>query len=944
MRSRLASLASRWRATQTQIRSSWERQRAELGVAHAVLLGALTLVGASAAMPGGGAVVAMTRLVLVLVGGALAAWVWPKLPIGLRKVLDLCGQIAAPLVVARLGYDLYEVPIFDEKRGVVLDDWAPHHVQVSIVAEAMRHHRVAHWTHLLFAGEPIGDLYPAFGTYVAAWVTNARHLEDAVPRALAIVGATGVVGMAVGVVLVAQRVVRWPLALAAGLLALFDDGGAISSGSGGVFVLALYQHALAQALSLVAIAAALWSVQRPAAWRSLLVWATAALAMVAHPLSLISLLPFVVGFAAAPLVATDVRFTRAWRGARDLLVGMLLAAPVWMPLLENVLRYGLHYGSAPITPIELGTAIVAGRYGVSTFPLAVTLGLAGLVAGLWSRQVLAVTLAIAALIAMLLGTDFPFLAAGFSPSPSVTRFAAERTQGILRLTLLVLAALAIDRALLTGARSIVTRPHAAGRIRAVLGAFAVALLLVVTQMAYPFVRDRTRLQRDAAELDVADPPDFRLVVDWLKAHRTPGHGLQRVYFEETHAYPFHAAALARVPVIRTGYAAGTMLRERIDAPTPAMLARYNVAWVVRRGGAPSFGDPRTEQRYGQYRIRALPTHDGRVARIARGSGAVRVLRFDDARVELELSGTTQPALVELGISYYPRWRARQRGRDVPVYATLAEAGHVPRVLALWLRPGRTVLTPDGPLPTDHLGDLPMAAALFVAALVFLFALWPRARWRSLRVAARVLRMARRRRGPIFAAFAAIAAIVLAAAAVRSSGAEVLALVPTRVLAADAQVRFLPDGEAPRRCPFRWQSGYFECGIEFGRVGAGHLSSVNDKTASWPFVAPAIRMFPSAKLGIYEIRMQRRASGTWLAASWGPLQDVRLTIDDRTPLNLDLSTRLIELGDFAAPHDFLLTARVSGAGRFGGVSVVARRALDVDRDNDVPWVPSTAPPP
>jgi len=931
----LGSLASR-------LRSFVARTRDAATPAHLVVFAALCLLVVSAALPSASAPIAIARLALAAAGGALGAWIWPQLPERLRKVLDRCGQIAAPLIVARLGYDLYHLPLITEKRGVVLDDWAPHHVQVSLVAEAMRHHRVAHWTHLIFAGEPIGDLYPSFGTYVAAWVTNVRHLENEVPRALALVGATGVVAMAVGVVLVALRVVRWPVALAVGLVALFDDGGAISSGGGGVFVLALYQHALAQALSLFAIAAALWSVQRPAAWRSMLVWALAALAMVAHPLSLISLLPFVAGFAAAPLVASDLRFTRAWRGARDLLVGVLLAAPVWMPLLENVLRYGLHYGSAPITPIELGTALVGGRYGVSTFPLVVTLGLGGVLAGLCSRQVVAVTLGVGALVAMLLGTDFPFLAAGWGPSPSFTRFAAERTQGILRLTLIVLAGLALDRASLSGARSLLLRARAAPRIRAVLGAVGVALLLVVVQMAHPYLRDRTRLMRDAAELDLADPQDFRNVVTWLTEHRRQGHGVQRVYFEETLAYPFHAAAIARLPVIRTGYAAGTMLRERIDAPTPAMLARYNVAWVVRRGGAPSFGDPRSEQRYGQYRIRAVPTHDGRVARIARGSGAVRVVRFDDARVELELSGTTQPALVELGISYYPRWRARQRGRDVPVYAALAEPNHLPRVLAVWLRPGRTTLTPDGPLPTDHVGDLPMAAGVLVAVLVLLFALSARVRWRALRRFARALRVLRRRRAPLLAGLAALAAIVLAAAAVRSTHSEALALVPTRVLVGDAQVRFLPDGEQPRRCPFRWQSGYFECGIEYGRVGAGHLSAVNDKTASWPFVAPAVRVFPSAKLGVYEIRMRRRVSGSWLAATWGPIQDTQLTIDDRPAQRLDPSTRTIELGEVAAPHDFLLSTRVTGAGRFGGIALAARRTLDLDRENDVPWAPLRAP--
>lgn len=942
MRSRLESVAAELRAWWANARAAVAGARAGATAEHLVVLGALCLLAVSATLPSGTAPVAFARLLLALMGGALAAWAWPQLPPGLRKVLDLVGQFAAPLIVARLGYDLYALPILKEKHGAVLDDWAPHHVQVAIVAEALRHGTTAHWTHLLFAGEPLGDLYPSFGTYVAAWVTNARHLEHEVPRALALVGAAGVVGTAVGVVLVAGRVVRWPFALAAGLVALFDEGGAVSSGNGAVFILALYQHALGQAFSLAAIAAALWSVQRPAAWRSMLVWAAAALAMVAHPLSLLSLTPFIVGFGVAPLFATDLRFTRAWRASRDLLIGLLLAAPAWRPLLENVLRYGLHYGSAPETPMMLGTALIAGHYGSSTFAVLVSIGLAGAVAGLWSRQVAGVTLALAALLALLLGSDLPFLLGGWSPSPSLARFAAERTQGILRLTLCVLAAFALDRALTTGLRGLVQRPRADGRVRAALGALAVLLGLFTLQIAYPFARDRTRLERDSVEVDLADPSDFRALTDWLKAQRAPARGVQRVYFEETHAYPFHIAALARLPIIRAGYAAGTMLRERIDGTTPALLARYDVAFVVRRNNSPTFGDPRTEHRFGAYRVRAIAAHDGRIARIARGSGSVRVVRFEDERVELELSGTTQPALVELGISYFPRWRATQQGRQVPVYAALAAPGRAPRVLAVWLRPGRTTLTPDGPLPTDRLGTPPLVVGLLAALLVVLLAVWKRARWRTLRALARATKTLRRQRAPLVAGAVTLVAVLLAGAAVGSTSAEVLALVPTRVLVGDAQVRFLAGGEPPRDCPFRWQSGFFECGVEYGRVGAGHLPAINDGTASWPFVVPAVRFFPSAKLGLFEVRLRRRASGVWLAGGWGNVEGSWLTIDGRAPLELDLSTRTVDLGTELAPHDFVVTAAATGVGRMGGVAFVAQRALDRERLDDVPWAPPTPP--
>jgi hypothetical protein len=939
---RLASLTARARAGVDVLRAGLRDLRATLGPAHLVLVGAVGLFAASAALPGASAAIALVRFVLVLAGGALGAWVWPQLPRSWRRGLDLLGRIAAPLVVARVGFELYELPLLVDKRGALLDDWAPHHVQVSVVAEAMREGRTTRWTHLLFAGEPLGDLYPAFGTYVAAWVTNHQQLTEDVPRALALVGAGGLIAIAVAVTTLSLRIVRWPFALAAGLLSLFDGGNSVSSGSGAVFVLALYQHALGQAFSLFAVAAALWSVQRPAAWRSLLVWVLAALAMVAHPLSLISLLPFVCGFAVAPIVATDARLPRIWRGARDLLIGMFLAAPVWMPLLENVLRYGLHYGSPPAAPSDLAAALVSARFGISTFAAFVAAGFFGIVAGLWSRSAAAVVVAVGGLVAMLLGSDFPFLLAGLGPSPSFARFAGERTQGVMRLALLVLSVYLVDHVVLRGARTRRVRPAGEARARIALGAVAAGIGLLILQLGFPYAQDRTRLQRDETELDVPDPQDFRELVDWFGTQRDPSRGVQRVYFEDTHAYPFHISARVRLPVIRTGYAAGTMLRERIDAKTLPMLRRYNVAWAVRRDGASPLGDSASERRFGAYRVRTVPDHDGRVARIARGRGRVRVTRFEDDRVELELGETREPALVELGISYYPRWRARQNGRDVPVYAALAHAGHAPRILALWLRPGRTTLTPDGPLPTDHRGDAAMVCAALAALLVLGLGVWRTGARRLRRVVARTSRALRPHRFPLAVGVAVIAALVAALTTLRGRDAEALALVPTRVLAADARVRFLPDGESPRRCPFRWQMGYFDCGIEYGRIGAGHIPSLNDLLASWPYVVPAIRIFPGSKLGVVEIAMRRRVSGTWLAASWGFASDTRLSVDEEPAHTLETEPRVIDFGERVAMRSLWITTRIVDARRASGVAAVARRALDLDRERDVPWVPDTPP--
>src|SRR5687767_2149980 len=94
-----------------------------------------------------------------------------------------------------------------------------------------------------------------------------------------------------------------------------------------------------------------------------------------------------------------------------------------------------------------------------------------------------------------------------------------------------------------------------------------------------------------------------------------------------------------------------LLRERIEDTSPASLARFNVRWVIGVGQSPSLGDPATERVFGSYHVRELAGWDGKFARIERGGGEVAVTRLDDRAVEVEVTGTTEPALVALGTGF-----------------------------------------------------------------------------------------------------------------------------------------------------------------------------------------------------------------------------------------------------------------------------------------------------
>ena len=82
----------------------------------------------------------------------------------------------------------------------------------------------------------------------------------------------------------------------------------------------------------------------------------------------------------------------------------------------------------------------------------------------------------------------------------------------------------------------------------------------------------------------------------------------------------------------------------------------------------------------------------------RGTASWTVLRFDDDRIDVELTDTDRPALVALGIGYWPRFRARDAIGAVPVYAMPSVVGGEMRVVSAWLRPGVTTFRPATSCP------------------------------------------------------------------------------------------------------------------------------------------------------------------------------------------------------------------------------------------------------
>ena len=329
------------------------------------------------------------------------------------------------------------------------------------------------------------------------------------------------------------------------------------------------------------------------------------------------------------------------------------------------------------------------------------------------------------------------------------------------------------------------------------------------------------------------------------------------------------------------------LRERIEDVSPASLRRFNVCWVMRADGtSPSVGDPATEKRFRGYVLRELPEWDGAFARIERGEGTVRVLRLEDERIDVEVSGTSRPALVALGMGYYPRWRANHEQQGaLPVYAIPSIEGGRLQIPAAWLPPGRTTFMPSGSLPSDGAGRIPTGLAILVAfAVIVLWSVPARplvnARTRLLRATARALRWSARHRRRLALGGAGLAAMVLAVAAILSAVAPARALQVGNGLRAPATVEALIDGSW-KTCGYRPMYGAYRCpGPVLVQDTTAQL--LNDAPPSPPFVVPAIHVTTVKGQVAVRIRMRARLHGEYWAATNGPRVDLELSAKPPSP--------------------------------------------------------------
>lgn len=806
---------------------------------------------------------------LTIIGAALGvgvAMLWPTAPAWLKKPEAWVTSILVITIVTVAGITEFW-DVMTTSPDWQMGDWGPQHAVLSHVMPSLPGVHAPVWNHTLSTGDAPLELYPSLAYFITGHVALALGLERDVPLALMVVAVVVHVGTAVATTAIAMRIAPKPVALVVGLLALVDSGAVAHGGTVGLFRWALLHSAMSLAFALVAALGVLAALRRPRIGASIAIWLGTALAVASHPAGLIAASASIVALAAVALLAHDVPPRRALVAMGHIVLGMALAAAVWMPLAERILLYGQHFSNALRTPLKLLEDLLQWPTPVTAYALFVYAGYIGIVVGLWSRRALVVFVSTVALVLLVGMCDQAYLAFDLAPGKGIARLGTERLAQLARPFLAATGAYAIG---LLGSTVVRGWKPATTRQKLIAAAVIGVMSCAVVRVLPLFWRSATeRATAEAAEL-APDPAGRAALTGWAMARAgelRPDAWARAVFEEDTHE-EMHLTALTGLPTFHMGPLPDLLLRERIEDLSDASLRRFNVRWAIGLGKSPSIGDEASEQVFGRYHVREIKAWDGQFARIEKGAGTVKTVRLDDDAVEIEVTGT-EPVLVALGTGFYPRWRAHHAsGADEPVYALPTIEGGALHVVSAWVAPGRTTFTCDGPLPSDGKGRLiSLLAALLAAGAIIAWKI-RRLRWRILRRVARL-----RARMPAAISLAAHVGVPLVCIVLLARGCfEQHAVAPDLELGSGVRATATVEarlGDDPwQTCSYARAEGVFYCeGLLVARDATTRL--LNDAPPSWQFITPAIIATADVPGTEIRVRLHARLEGTyWTAVNDG----------------------------------------------------------------------------
>jgi hypothetical protein len=806
------------------------------------------------------------------------------------------------------------------------------------LVEALRDGHVPAWVHGVSTGESPYELYAFLPYYLAAkaaLLTNTSDLTLVMVRSAIVIHSLA----AVSAGLLTRHVVRWPWGILVGLTTLCDIGSVWGGGIEGLFAMGVTHSALAQAVWSFALIAVLGWLKRPGLWRAACVWALVALAVACHPLAIVSALATLGALLLAAMLARDVAPGRAVAGMLHVAIGLSLVAFVWMPFSERLLLYGVHYGIPPKLAWEQFDQILSQAVPETSSSVSVYAGYLGILVAVLSRRAAPTLIACFAAILMAGLFDQLYSLLDLVPSLETARFQMVRLPSSAKAAIYVCGVYLLDTAL----RQVRIEPSQ----RSARGQRLVAALLAlgafgVARSGLPYLDRFANQARQLAFREVPDSEGLRELAAWAteqnRARQPDRYGRLLDEDERRTFLVYHVHAESGLPSLWLGPTQPLFfLRERMEDTQPQSLRRFNVRWVMRADRPPALGDAATEKRFGRYFVRELPDWDGKFARVERGNGAAKVTHFEDERVEVELSDTAQPALVALGMGYYPRWQATHESEGaLPVYALPSFEGARLHVPAAWLPPGRTTFRPSGALPSDGKGSVYSAcAALLALSISLVWGYLPRWRARLLRGLARGVLALRKYRKPIGWSAASVIVVASFVLGLLGSRRPVAALQVGNGLRAGASVDVRSADGSWRSCRYAPFYGAYRCPgriLVMDRV----TSLFNDAPPSLPFNVPAIQVAAAGDPGEVRVSLDARLLGEYWAGSLGGR--VKLAISGEPVRRLSSEQALLAFDATDSARDITLTFSVP-AKRAVEVAFVQRERLSPDRpDISAPELP------
>ncbi len=686
-----------------------ERVHSRLGApaVQAVLLGA-GLVGALGLVLMGVNYVVQVLAMLVALGSGLE--------LGRRAWANLGGrgrafvrEVTGPIVVVALTLGVYWRLV----RGLMpwSADHLVHQTKAYVLAEQLiPSGRLTGWSLFSGAGYPAEALYPMLGDL---WVAVVRY---ATFKALSweATYAYAILGMLLFFHLTAYYVGRrlyGPVAgLVAALAVLTDHGGYREGGWVFTMQFGVWPLALSAALSLLLLER-LWALRHPDPLRGVPSAAVvAALAVLAHPMALLFLVVALPLWGLAEYAASG----RPWVWRKALAVGVLalLLAGFWfLPYTVRAPEFSAHVSALWKSMPEIGRNLVTASLYGSADPWIFVLGISGLLlAAAEGRPFGRFSLLTAA--ALLLVASVTFYAATRAEYllPKVEHIQFQRFVLYLKLFVFLGAGFLVQRlvaglgpgsdggparALAVGAGVRAARPLLWRTV--ILFVPAVFLTPVISGWVSERLAPQTRFKTRRDRVGLYSPLRKLLGRIRAEAEARPTGFFRVAYFTDFNDHRIaNGPVLSGLPFVKCSFIPSETYKYLFH-PQPRDVPRttrdfevLSVRFILATRPLPaSVKGFELLERAGPIALYEKKDYVFRPATL-RGPGEVRVVRFSDQRIELEVSGLAGETELVLHTPYFPNWRATQAGRTLHIRRVFDLAPHVPGLMAVRVRNGRVV--------------------------------------------------------------------------------------------------------------------------------------------------------------------------------------------------------------------------------------------------------------